>query len=117
MYLQKILSILLIINTIDATQNINLTIDSPYTDLCITSRNLSYYTCNTSRVISIDGTSDNEIHFITPPVLPTESSTLEQIEFFIYTPLNWILISIPLFLSLLCIGIAMVCIYKFFHGK
>lgn len=57
-YLKHILLILLLTTTVNALQDINLTVDASNVEFCFCIENLTFCSCRSNQTITIDGTND-----------------------------------------------------------
>jgi len=85
-----IIFLILIINV--QANTINITIDSITPDLCLSINNLTYYTCNSSIMLELDGTNDYEYYLITKPSVKDSSNMTQVLKYSMITPLNIILV-------------------------
>jgi len=74
----NILLILFIASTVTAN-TINLTIENKNTGICLTTKNLSDYVCNTTEIMQLSGTADHQMIIIPKPYLSTSTHDATRI--------------------------------------
>jgi len=104
--MKKILLIFLFLAlNVSALQEINITIESPNADLCITSGLFNESFCNGETLI-LNGTKDSEI-IIIPETYVTENSNITaKFEYAVFTPINIIIGGLGFLIVVLLMTIA-----------